>query len=224
MDGSGSPSAKDALSRGKPAVAKPGTPRELAITLGIAVVLFGIVAGLTLAAFAGGPPQTPISKLASGTQAQVSSAPTQAATSVPATTATPAQSPTQYKSAAKAVSVADIASNPNAYLGVDITFQGQVIGLLHNSTGAVAGVNLADPKDASAIMQVNFSPYVVLDKVHVNDTLTIWGQGTGSFISVNGAGKSLSEGAANELYLHDATSGYDDNTITDPQSYISGSG
>lgn len=224
MDGSGSPSARDALRRGKPTVAKPATPRELAVTLGIAVVLFGIVSGLTLWAFADGSPATPISKLTSGTQAQTSPTATQAATSVPAATATLAQSSAQYKSAAKPVSVVDIAKNPNAYLGVDITFQGKVIGLLHNATGAVAGVNLADPKDASAIIQVNFSPYVALDKVHANDTLTIWGQGTGSFISINGAGKSVAEGAANEVYLHDATTGYDDHAILDPQSYISGSG
>jgi hypothetical protein len=224
MDGSGSPSARDALSRGKPAMAKPATPRDLAITLGIAVVLFGIVSGITLASFAGGSPATPISKLTSGTQAQTSPAPTQAATSAPAATATPAQSPAHYQSAAKPVSVAQIAQNPNSYLGVDITFQGRVIGLLHNATGAVAGVNLADLKDASAIIQVNFSPYVALDKVHVNDTLTIWGQGTGSFMSINGAGKSVAEGAANEVYLHDATSGYDDHAILDPQGYISGSG
>lgn len=200
---------------------KAASERSLAITFVIALALFGIVAGLALAAYAGVAPRN---LGVVNSQLVQQPGPTQPPNATPALTPTPQVSPAQYKASAKSVTITDIAANPNSYLGASVTFKGQVVGLLKNSTGAIAGVDLADPNNQSAIIQVNYTPFVTPASVKVGDTLTIWGQGTGSFISINGLGSSFSEGAVNEIYLHDATSGYEDNGVTDPAAYISGSG
>jgi hypothetical protein len=66
--------------------------------------------------------------------------------------------------------------------------------------------------------------WVAIQNIYAGDTSTVWCQGTGSFISINGLGKPYAEGAVNEIYLHDMTSGYSDNGVANPLGSINGAG
>lgn len=196
------------------------TARDLAISFIVAVILGALTAGVILAVAAG-----PRAALQSASDAAANALQTPATLpgQAPATPVA-AESPTEYKAITRGVQISDIASAPNTYLGVSVNFTGVVTGFYHDSTGEVAGIDVMDPHNASAIIQVNYTPYVTADKIKVGDSVTIWGQGTGSIFSVKGAGTTAAEGAVNEIYLHDATSGYDDNGVTDPLAYINGGG
>lgn len=227
MSGSGTrrPDTHDGPGGATPPRTWTATPSglSLAITLVIALVIIGVIAGITLASYAGVSHPAPGSSNSSASAVYATEEPA-ATPTAPSASPTPAETATQYKTSAKQVTVADISNNPKGYLGVNITFQGVVLGFLQNTPGQIAGVNMQDPHDPNAIIQVQFTPYVTPASIHANDTLTIWGQGTGSIVSVNGVGQSIAEGAVNELYLSDVTSGYTDDHITDPQGYIAGGG
>jgi len=132
----------------------------------------------------------------------------------------PTESASQYRDAAQQVSVSDIAKDPNAYKSNSVVFQAVIVSFVHDSSGNTAGANVVDPNDYSSIIQIVFSPFASVQDMNKNDTITVWGQGAGSFTGTNAFGATIQEGGVQELYLHDSATGYNDNNITDPQAYV----
>lgn len=148
------------------------------------------------------------------------------ATIPPAPTATPqpVESEAQYKASATSVTVADIAKDPNSYQGKSIHFTAVIANFVQDSNGNTAGANVDDPNDFSSVVQIAFTPSFSLTHVNKGDTIEVWGQGLGSFSGTNAFGATITEGGVQEVYLHDSTSGYSDNSITDPSSFVANSG
>jgi hypothetical protein len=146
-------------------------------------------------------------------------------TDIPAPTVTPVptESPAQYKASATSVTVADIAKDPNAYKGKTIEFTAVIADFVQDSSGNTAGANVDDPNDYSSVVQIAFTPSFSLSKVNKGDTIEVWGQGSGAFTGTNAFGATITEGAVQEVYLHDSTTGYSDTTVTDPSSFAANS-
>ena len=136
-------------------------------------------------------------------------------------TPAPTESAAQYRSAAKKVSVTDISKEPNSYTGKSVTFVGVLAYFIPDSNGNNAYADVVDPNDYSTDIVIQFSSTISLKHLNKGDTITVWGQGAGSqqFTTVGGGAKFI--GVVQELYLHDATSGYKDDSIKDPTQYIS---
>lgn len=141
------------------------------------------------------------------------------ATDAPPPTAVPTQSPSQYKKSAQNVGVADIAKDPNSFEGKTVTFQAVILNFARDSNGNPVAANIDGP-DYSGPIQIEFSPGISVKDINQNDTITVWGQGAGSFSGTNAYGATIQEGAVYEVYLHDSTTGYTDNSTSDPQAYI----
>lgn len=141
-------------------------------------------------------------------------------TPVPPPTPVPTESPAQYKASAKSVTVADIAKDPNTYKGKTVKFTAVIANFVHDSNGNTAGANVLDPNDYSSVIQIAFTPDFSLAHVNKGDTIQVWGQGLGAFSGTNAFGATITEGAVQEVYLHDSTTGYSDNTVTDPSSFV----
>lgn len=146
---------------------------------------------------------------------------TAAPTDTPAPTATPVptESPAHYKGSAAPVTIADIAKDPNAYNGKTVTFWAVIVGFAHDSSGNTAGANVVDPNDYSSVIQIAFTPSFVVANVNKGDTIEVWGQGMGAFTGTNAYGGTITEGAAQEVYLDDSTTGYSDNSVSNPSIY-----
>lgn len=141
-------------------------------------------------------------------------------TEAPTVTPVPTESPARYKASATSVTVADMAKNPNGYKGKTITFTAVIANFVQDSSGNTAGANVADPNDYSSFVQIEFTPSFSLSHVNKGDTVEVWGQGLGAFQGTNAYGGTVTEGAIQEVYLHDSTTGYSDTSVTDPQSFI----
>ena len=142
-------------------------------------------------------------------------------TTPPAPTATsaPQESAAQYKASATSVSVSDVSKNPNGYKGQTVEFTAVIANFVQDSSGNTAGANVDDPNDYSSVIQIAFTPSFDISKVNKGDTIEVWGQGLGSFSGTNAYGATITEGAVQEVYLVDSTTGYKDNSITDPASF-----
>lgn len=150
---------------------------------------------------------------------------TQSPTNTPVPTAPPqpTESPARYRSTATAVTVSDIAKDPNAYKGQTITFKGVIANFVQDSSGNTAGANVDDPNDYSSVVQIAFTPGFSLNQVNKGDTIEVWGAGLGAFSGTNAFGATITEGGVREVYLHDFTSGYSDNSVSDPASFAANS-
>lgn len=155
----------------------------------------------------------------SGTSAQSTDTPEPTATFAPTATAVPTESPAHYKASATPVSVSNIAKQPSAYKNKTITFTAVILGFAHDSSGNAAGANVADPNDYSSVIQIAFTPGFSVTNVNTGDTITVWGQGLGAFTGTNAYGATITEGGVQEVYLDDQTTGYSDNSVSDPSSY-----
>jgi hypothetical protein len=145
--------------------------------------------------------------------------PAPTATDAPPPTAVPTQSPSQYKKTAQNVGVADIAKDPNSYKGKPVMIQAVVLNFARDSNGNPVAANVDGP-DFSGPIQIEFSSGLSVKNINENDTITVWGQGAGSFSGTNSFGATIQEGAIYEVYLHDSTTGYTDNSVDDPQAYV----
>lgn len=165
-----------------------------------------------------------------GNQGSTASQPTY--TPVPAPTDTPVPPPptdtptphltsSQYMASAKRVTVAGIAKDPNTYKGKTIMFDAVILNFVQDSSGNTAGANVVDPNDYSSFIQIEFTPGFSVANVNKGDTVAVWGQGMGAFSGTNAYGGTITEGAVQEVYLHDDTNGYNDSSVTDPSSYTS---
>ena len=201
--------------------------RQRPILAGIAAivaicVVCGICATVISAAQGGGSTASNNGGVpSSGATSSSNATPEPTATSTLEPTAVPTESAIEYRNSAKNVSVANLAKDPNSYKGQSVKFQAIILNFVQDSSGNTAGANVSDPNDYSSVIQIAFSPNLSVQDMNKNDTITVWGQGAGSFSGTNAFGATIQEGAVEELYLHDSTTGYNDNTITDPQSYAS---
>lgn len=162
----------------------------------------------------------PTSGQSSGQSAAARSTDTPMPTDTPAPTPVPTESPARYKASAHPVTVADLAKDPNAYKGKPVKFTAVISDFVQDSSGNTAGANVEDPNDYSSVVQIAFTPSFSLAHVNKGDTIEVWGQGLGAFTGTNAFGATITEGAVQEVYLHDYTSGYSDTTVTDPSSFV----
>ena len=124
---------------------------------------------------------------------------------------------------ATSVTISSIAKDPNAYKGQTIMFKAVIANFVQDSSGNTAGANVDDPNDFSSVAQIAFTPGFSLNHVNKGDTIEVWGEGLGSFSGTNAFGATITEGAVQEVYLHDLTSGYSDNSVSDPASFVANS-
>lgn len=101
-----------------------------------------------------------------------------------------------------------------------MTFQAVVVNFVPDSNGNNAAANVADPNDYSTVVLIKFSTLLSVQKINKGDSITVWGQGDGSLTGTNAFGATIHEGAVQELYLHDSTTGYNDYNSTVPQTYV----
>ncbi len=142
------------------------------------------------------------------------------ATSQPTTASASNGTVALYKASATSVTIAEIAKNPDAYKGQDVTFTAVIDSFAQDSSGNTAAANVVDPNDGSSVIQIGFTPGFSVSHVNKGDTITVWGSGLGAFSGANANGDTVTEGAVLEVYLDDSTSGYSDTTVTDPATYI----
>ncbi len=201
--------------RQRPILAGIAAIVAICIVCGIcASIISTVQGGSSTAGINGGGPSTRVASSPNAT-------PEPTATSTPQPTAVPTESANEYRNSAKNISVADVAKDPNSYKGQSVKFQAIILNFVQDSSGNTAGANVSDPSDYSSVIQIEFSPNLSVQGMNKNDTVTVWGQGAGSFSGTNAFGATIQEGGVDELYLHDSTTGYNDNSITDPQSYVS---
>ncbi len=198
--------------------------RNLSILGGVIVALM-LFSCVTNAANAGHSSSNDVVNAANQSSGQTTGAAhsTPAPTDTPAPTATPVpkESPAEYKASANHVSVADVAKDPNGYKGKTIKFTAVIADFVQDSNGNTGGANVDDPNDYSSVLQIEFTPSFPLSKVNKEDTIEVWGQGMGAFSGTNAYGGTITEGAVQEVYLVDTTTGFSDTSITDPASFAS---
>lgn len=141
-----------------------------------------------------------------------------APTDTPAPTIDLAKVRADYKASATQVTIADIAKDPNYYKNLPITFTGTILNFVQDSSGNTSGANVSDPNDYSSFIQVVFSPFVEVQSINKGDTITVWGKGLGSYSGKNAFGGTINEGATQEVYMSDTTSGYVDELDHNPSS------
>lgn len=139
-------------------------------------------------------------------------------TGTPEPTKDPARVKADYKANAQSVTVADIAKDPNYYKGLPVTFTGTILNFVQDSSGNTSGANVSDSNNYSSIIQVIFSPFVEIQSMNKGDSIIVWGKGKGSFTGKNAFGGTVQEGAVQEIYLNDRTSGYIDELDSNPNS------
>lgn len=117
------------------------------------------------------------------------------------------------------MTVAGIAKDPNSYKGQTVKFDAVILNFVQDSNGNTAGANVSDPNDYSSFIQIEFTPGLSVKNINKGDTVAVWGQVLGAFSGTNAYGGTITEGAVQEVYLHDTNTGYNDSSVTDPSSY-----
>lgn len=145
--------------------------------------------------------------------------PTAQATSVPLTptdtpipTATPTPIPYDangFPQDYQTVTVANLAKVPSAYDGKTIYFTCTVGSFAKNSSGDATAINCTDPNDFGSIVQIDASGWD-LTKINQDDTIRVYGSGTGAASGQNAYGGTVTEATVMGLYINDITSGYND--------------
>jgi hypothetical protein len=116
----------------------------------------------------------------------------------------------QYRHDASPITVSNLAKDPNAYKGRNVTFQAVILNFIQDSSGNTNGANVSDPNGNFSVVQIIFSPSLSVQKVNQGDTITVWGQVAGTFAETNAFGATIHEGVVQESYLDDSTANYSD--------------
>ena len=98
-----------------------------------------------------------------------------------------------------------------------MTFPATIDGFLQDSSGDTTAMNVSDPNDPSSTVYIQLSSYADVTKMNKNDSVTIWGDGQGSHSGKNAFGGSINVSVVSEVYLSDATTGYNDNSDPNPK-------
>lgn len=141
---------------------------------------------------------------------------TTATSSADTSPSTTGMTPAEYKAAAQAVTVSQLANDPNNYNGETVTFTAQIANFLQDSAGDTTAMNVIDPSDPTSLVYVQLGTFAVVTQMNKSDTVVIWGDGQGLMSGKNAYGATIHESAVNETYLSDSTSGYQDNTDPAP--------
>ena len=149
-------------------------------------------------------------------------APTPAPTPVPtlAPTAVPTESQAQivagYESSCQSVTVTQMANDPSTYKGSSVTFPATIVDFVQDSSGNTTAMNVSDPNDATSLVLVQLSPTAEIGKMNKGDSITVWGDGSGSMTGTNSYGGTIHEATVNEVYLTDHATGYQDDSDPNP--------
>lgn len=158
------------------------------------------------------------------TKTQTASAvtPTQAPTENPSPTPTPQpmtrdewmSQRADFETSAKAVTVADMYKDPNAYAGKTVYFTCTVDNFPKDENGNVSAINCSDPNDFSSNVQVNIKDAGVdITKVNKGDLIQVDALGDGTLSGTNAFGGTIqTAGVTIGIgYFEDKTTGFINN-------------
>ena len=198
-------------------------PPEWAAGAGAILLIAGLVIFATPRAgsgtYPGGSTTSPVAvaSLSPATDAGATpSLTTAAATLAPTPTLTQAQVAAAYEASCQHVTVSQMQKQPATYKGSPLTFSAVIVNFLQDSSGNTGAMNVADPTDGSSIAYVQLSSSAQVAHMNKGDKITVWGHGGGALSGQNAYGGTINEAAVDEVYLGDATSGYQDNSNPSP--------
>lgn len=129
-------------------------------------------------------------------------------TDTPMPSLTPKQMFSEFQKSAKSVTIAQLYKTPNSYQGEDLLFTCDVSSFPKDENGDVAAINCFDQSGSGANVQIGIGTDVDVTQINENDTLRVYGVGSGAIKGTNAYGGAITTAGALGMYLDDLTTGY----------------